>query len=642
VTSAPPVARPAPRPRKTLRRRLAALHPYRLTGPIFTKELRLSSRRRRNYVLRFAYVALLAVWTGLAWLGASSAFSGGGPQAVTRISEAGKQMVLSVAWFQLLAVQLVAVAICSTSISEEVYRRTLPALLSTPITPMQVVAGKLLGKVWQLALLVLISLPVMAVLRLFGGVTWQFVLASALVTLTGAMVAGAIAMFYSVLFRQSWLTIVVALLTMAMIFGVLTQVLGIIVALVGGIASGSAMVGLQLAMCVSPYGAMGMLSMELMEPGSTTASGLFVAMHCVAMIALTFVILLPVKAMVRRRALRMAVGANPSVAALEAQAKLAASSRQPAAPPANWAAGKTPPPPPPGSIAPAAVALASAAPPVATSPPTAPRAKKRRPLSPRSSPGRCPVMWRELNAPLLRDPAARILAIVLPLTVLACIYGCVLIVGTFYSPLFHGFMMSMYMVCLLAVMAVLPATTISTEREAGTLVALLTTPIPTWRILLAKSLGVLRRAAVVAIFGGGHLLLAVVLGALGPEALLYNIAIFLGPALFLLGLGTLFSTRLSRTSTAVVATFGTAMALWVIVPMIAAGMDMHFGIAVVSLNPVAQAWLANSMIAADASRWPIRIDLSPPSLMAASLLLYTAAGAGCMLLAGRSLRRAQP
>ena len=28
-----------------------------LTGPIFDKELRVSSRRRRNYVLRFVYVA---------------------------------------------------------------------------------------------------------------------------------------------------------------------------------------------------------------------------------------------------------------------------------------------------------------------------------------------------------------------------------------------------------------------------------------------------------------------------------------------------------------------------------------------------------------------------------------------------------
>jgi hypothetical protein len=40
----------------------------RLTGPIFGKELRISSRRRRNYVLRCAYVALLTVFVVVVWL----------------------------------------------------------------------------------------------------------------------------------------------------------------------------------------------------------------------------------------------------------------------------------------------------------------------------------------------------------------------------------------------------------------------------------------------------------------------------------------------------------------------------------------------------------------------------------------------
>ena len=35
------------------------LSPSWLTGPIFGKELRVSSRRRRNYVLRFVYLMLL-------------------------------------------------------------------------------------------------------------------------------------------------------------------------------------------------------------------------------------------------------------------------------------------------------------------------------------------------------------------------------------------------------------------------------------------------------------------------------------------------------------------------------------------------------------------------------------------------------
>jgi len=38
-----------------------------LTGPIFDKELRVSSRRRRNYVLRSAYLLVLVVLVAAAW-----------------------------------------------------------------------------------------------------------------------------------------------------------------------------------------------------------------------------------------------------------------------------------------------------------------------------------------------------------------------------------------------------------------------------------------------------------------------------------------------------------------------------------------------------------------------------------------------
>ena len=43
------------------------VNPSRLTGPIFDKELRVSSRRRRNYVLRSAYLLVLVVFVVGAW-----------------------------------------------------------------------------------------------------------------------------------------------------------------------------------------------------------------------------------------------------------------------------------------------------------------------------------------------------------------------------------------------------------------------------------------------------------------------------------------------------------------------------------------------------------------------------------------------
>ena len=44
-----------------------SLNPVRLTGPLFDKELRVSSRRKRNYFLRFVYVGLLTVFVAIVW-----------------------------------------------------------------------------------------------------------------------------------------------------------------------------------------------------------------------------------------------------------------------------------------------------------------------------------------------------------------------------------------------------------------------------------------------------------------------------------------------------------------------------------------------------------------------------------------------
>jgi hypothetical protein len=41
---------------------LRTFNPLRLAGPIFDKELRVASRRRRTYVLRFVYVGVLTLF----------------------------------------------------------------------------------------------------------------------------------------------------------------------------------------------------------------------------------------------------------------------------------------------------------------------------------------------------------------------------------------------------------------------------------------------------------------------------------------------------------------------------------------------------------------------------------------------------
>ena len=125
-----------------------------LAGPILTKELRISSRRRRNFVLRGVYLAVLTAFVVLVWL-ATVKWESYGTHAyrISRMFEAGRIVIVYIAWFQFIALQIVTVIMLSTAISEEIYAKTLGVLMTTPIHSFQIVVGKLFSKILQLLLL---------------------------------------------------------------------------------------------------------------------------------------------------------------------------------------------------------------------------------------------------------------------------------------------------------------------------------------------------------------------------------------------------------------------------------------------------------------------------------------------------------
>ncbi|MHC4645357.1 MAG: ABC transporter permease [Planctomycetota bacterium] len=183
-----------------------------LTGPIFGKELRVSSRRRRNYVLRFGYLALLTVFLILLWVNVVD-YYGSGLNRTAQMAEAGKIIIVFIVWFQFCATQLVAIIMLSTSISDEIYNRTLGVLMTTPVSSFQIVAGKLFSKLLQLILLLAISLPLLAVVRVFGGVPC--------VTLTAVIFVGSVSLFFSIFSRRAYAVIILTILTLGALFGLL-------------------------------------------------------------------------------------------------------------------------------------------------------------------------------------------------------------------------------------------------------------------------------------------------------------------------------------------------------------------------------------------------------------------------------------
>lgn len=145
-----------------------------LAGPIFEKELRISSRRRRNFALRFFYIALLTVFVAMVWLSVVH-YHGSVGFMQSRMAAAGKQIIVTVAFFQFITTQILAVI--------------------------------MLSKLLQLILLLAITLPILAIVRVFGGVSWSYLLSSLCITLTAVLLAGSVSLAFSIRNRRAYAVI---------------------------------------------------------------------------------------------------------------------------------------------------------------------------------------------------------------------------------------------------------------------------------------------------------------------------------------------------------------------------------------------------------------------------------------------------
>ena len=83
------------------------------------------------------------------------------------------------------------------AVSGEITAGTLGVLMTTPIPPFQIVLGKLLSRLLQIFLLLAITLPLLAAVRVFGGVPWDSVVYSLLLIAAASLLAGSISVFSS-------------------------------------------------------------------------------------------------------------------------------------------------------------------------------------------------------------------------------------------------------------------------------------------------------------------------------------------------------------------------------------------------------------------------------------------------------------
>ncbi len=186
---------------------------------ILQKELRSSGRRRSTYLIRGGYAALFSLVTLLAVGSLMPSFNYESQTARTQmLSSFAEALVMFVAWFQFIMIVLVAPSLTSPAICEEKRMGTLSALMTSPLTSLQIVVGKLTGRMYQVVLLTLISAPMLLTVRVFGGVPAETVLAFTSVTLATALLGGAMGILFSVWHSRSAPAAIFTLLSMGLLF----------------------------------------------------------------------------------------------------------------------------------------------------------------------------------------------------------------------------------------------------------------------------------------------------------------------------------------------------------------------------------------------------------------------------------------
>ena len=501
--------------------RLRSLWPF---GAIFSLELRQLARRPQTYATRVIYLGLLLAFLSFSWLVLSADRNGAGGvvQQAQRRAETGETFFRVFGMFSVIAMHLIGPVLTAASINSERTRRTLDTLLMTPITAWQIAAGKLMSRLWTAIMLLALSLPLLAIVRLLGGVELSQVIGTLGLCAATALGSAAIGLLFSALVNRMWGVVLLAYLVEFSIYFLLPVLIGVILSSTSGPSRSSISPGFLAA--TNPMSTTGMILMGRgmlrvdWWPAIVVQVGL-----ALGLTALTAAVL--------RRSARVIVANPPIAELLPIETKPSAG-----------------PPPLPG-----VVQLNESASAVT---------RAGREVSDQ------PVLWHELRRPLMTRPWQRVTGIVLTLGMLILSYfafGLTKALSEASLQIAYAFIMQ---TLLLLIAIVISATVIATEKESDTWTTLIATPLSARAIVYGKFIGTLRRLLWPWALVAAHFSIFAIARVISPMSWLIVIWTTVSFTTFWIATGLYLSLRCRRSTTAVVLNLLLPIVMFVGVPMI--------------------------------------------------------------------------
>ena len=164
---------------------------YRLLpgNPILLRVVETGGKRRRDLFIRCGYLGLLIL------LVLFSLYNSGVDQnSLSALAKVSTGVFQNLSYLQLGLVALLAPVFTAGAITQEKDSQTYDILLCTPLSNGQIVLGSLLSRLFFVVILLVSGIPIFSITQIFGGVLIRNILTSFLIAAATAFVTGAMAM----------------------------------------------------------------------------------------------------------------------------------------------------------------------------------------------------------------------------------------------------------------------------------------------------------------------------------------------------------------------------------------------------------------------------------------------------------------
>jgi hypothetical protein len=371
----------------------------------------------------------------------------------------------------------------------------------------------------QILLLVATSLPLLALVRVLGGIPWAYLIVSLLVTAATIIFVASVSLFFSALCRQAYVVVIVSVVAVVALF-----TLGPWLAVALRPSWVSRMDAVRKCMYWNPFLLLQYYTDYTVTPRTWAAISVAqIVTCCTLLLAASAAILAGAVRLVRSVALRRAMGEH-----------------------VLW-----------DRLRPRRFEEKSATKDLPTG-----RQGVRRVVGP-------PMIWKERTCTLTRREKR------LSHTVMAAEIMLILIVYLFPGMMFAAPYEVLHLACVCGLLGAgalvtvaASATVIGRERESQAWSLLLLTPLTDTDILIGKFVGVLRRCGVIWLLLLGYVAAFAWANCLRPLAIIHVTMIILSALLFLSATGFYFAARCRRTADAVTANLALVGALWCILPLL--------------------------------------------------------------------------